>query len=84
MVGVSVACSLSIWVLSSPNLIANVELRALAIGFLFSVCVSYMVIFLFWTDDLQNFQDSLKIAAAEKAKRDAELKAFAEAAKPKK
>lgn len=82
MAGVSLVCSFLIWGIgSSSDIVPNTQVMAALIGTLFAICVSYLVIFPFWFNELQAFQDKLKISASEKAKREAELKSFSDAAK---
>lgn len=78
MAGVSLVSSFLIWAISSGELVTDVRLMALFVGVLFSFCVSYLVIFPFWFNELQAFQDKLKINAAEKSKRESEMKQFVE------
>lgn len=81
MAGISAVCSFAIWFITTPQLVGDPQALAIMVGLLFAICVSYMIIVLIWINDLHRFQDDLKISAAEKAKRDAELKALADAAK---
>lgn len=83
MAGVSAVCSFAIWFLTTPQLVGDPQTLAVMVGVLFAICASYMVIVLFWINDLHRFQDDLKVSAADKVKRDAELKSLADAAKAK-
>jgi hypothetical protein len=81
MTAITFICSLMIWLIAGTTLIKNFHVESLVIGWLFSICISYVVVFPFWFDEFQAFQDKLKISAAEKLKQDGELKQLADAAK---
>jgi len=83
MAAVCFVCSALIWFITSSDAIQSATVMALLIGGLFAICIQYIAVFPFWFNELQEFQDKLKIRDAEKAKQELALKQMAEAAKSK-
>lgn len=83
MAAVCCACSALIWFITSSNVIQSATVVALLIGGLFAICVQYIAVFPFWFNELQEFQDKLKVREAEKSKQESALKQMADAAKVK-
>lgn len=81
MAGICFSCSLLIWLIAAGQLISDVHVIAIVVGFLFAICIQYIAVFPFWFNELQAFQDRLKTSEAEKTKRDSMLKQMADAAK---
>jgi hypothetical protein len=74
-------CSILIWIITGGELVEDTHTMSLYVGVLFGICISYLAVFPFWFNELQAFQDRLKVSEAEKAKRDAALKQLTDAAK---
>lgn len=74
-------CSILIWVVTSAKIVSDPVIVAVVVGVLFAICVSYIVVFPFWFNELHDFQDRLKTKVAEAVKRDAELKEMNDAKK---
>lgn len=79
MAGWCLFCSIQIWIITGGELVEDVHLMALYVGALLGICASYLAVFPFWFNELQAFQDRLKIMEAEQKKRDQTLKQFANA-----
>lgn len=67
-------CGVLIWVISSAGLGYDNHIIALLVGILFGVSVSYLSVIPFWFNELQSFQDNLKIREAKKTKMEMTVK----------
>lgn len=81
MAAVCLVCSILIWMITSGELVKDIHALSIYVGILFGICISYLALFPFWFNELQSFQDHLKVTEAEKTKRDLALKQLADAAK---
>lgn len=61
-------CSIAIWIITGIDTPYDDHTIAVFVGTLFGICISYLVIFPFWINELQSFQDKLKISEAKKEK----------------
>lgn len=79
MVGWGFLCSFLIWVVTGIEMPFDSHKVAAIIGFLFACCIYYLAIFPFWLNELQTFQDKLKIKMAMKSRQDLLLKQLEDA-----
>ena len=79
MAGICMVCSGLIWFLAAGQMLADPHHLALAIGFCVGICAQYLVVFPFWFNELQAFQDRLRTRDAKNAKKETVLKQMAEA-----
>ena len=75
---VCLSCSMLIWFITSIDTPYDDHVIALIVGILFGICISYLIVFPFWFNELQSFQDKLKITEAKKVKQDLILQQLAD------